>query len=366
MVHVRQRLVAAMVNPSRLSLSFSRYALVGMWRMSSWLLGRLPEGPLDIVGDIHGEIGALAQLLTHLGYGPEGTARTDRRLVFVGDLVDRGPDSPGVVRLVRRLIEADKAVAVLGNHELNLLLNRRREGNEWFFGERSRAQGSPPAVCADPATQRECYHFFANLPLCLERNDLRVVHASWQDEAVASLGGATSAISLFEDFRQRIETQIHDRRKNREQDPPQEAVLCHQNLNPVKVLLSGPEERSVQPYWASGRFRHLRRSAWWETYQGPLCVFGHYWRLGTPGKMSHIEESRLFENFAVHQGYARTFCVDYSVGARWRERLLGPNEPFVTRLGAIRWPESQLAFDNGEIMQLEFLSNPVGTALTAG
>lgn len=71
MVHVRQRLVAAMVNPSRLSLSFSRYALVGMWRMSSWLLGRLPEGPLDIVGDIHGEIGALAQLLTHLGYGPE-------------------------------------------------------------------------------------------------------------------------------------------------------------------------------------------------------------------------------------------------------------------------------------------------------
>lgn len=150
--------------------------------------------------------------------------------------------------------------------------------------------------------------FFANLPLCLERNDLRVVHASWQDEAVASLGGATSAISLFEDFRQRIETQIHDRRKNREQDPPQEAVLCHQNLNPVKVLLSGPEERSVQPYWASGRFRHLRRSAWWETYQGPLCVFGHYWRLGTPGKMSHIEESRLLRTSRFIRGMLEPFA----------------------------------------------------------
>ncbi len=334
--------------------------------MSSWLVGMLPEGPLDIVGDIHGELGALSQLLTHLGYGPEGTGNPGRRLVFVGDLVDRGPDSPGVVRLVRKMIEADKAVAVMGNHELNLLLNRRREGNEWFFGERSRAPGSPPAVCADTATQRECFHFFANLPLCLERSDLRVVHASWNEDAVERLSGANSAISLFEDYRQRIETQIQERRRSGEQEPPQEAALCHQNQNPVKVLLSGPEERSVQPYWAGGRYRHLRRSPWWQTYKGQFCVFGHYWRLGTPGKIDHLDEGKLFEPYALNQSQGRTFCVDYSVGARWRERLLGRQEPFGTRLGAIRWPESQLVFDNGEIMQLDFLENAVGTPPSAG
>lgn len=66
--------------------------------MSSWLVAKLPEGGLDIVGDIHGEIDALRDLLGHLGYGPEGQSDPGRRLVFVGDLVDRGPDSPSVLR----------------------------------------------------------------------------------------------------------------------------------------------------------------------------------------------------------------------------------------------------------------------------
>lgn len=81
-----------------------------------------------------------------------------------------------------------------------------------FWGKVEGSRISSGGVCG-PGHPARMLSFFANLPLCLERNDLRVVHASWQDEAVASLGGATSAISLFEDFRQRIETQIHDRRK---------------------------------------------------------------------------------------------------------------------------------------------------------
>ena len=58
------------------------------------LVQRLPEGPLDIVGDIHGEIAALEQLLAHLGYDGQGNHPEGRRLVFVGDFCDRGPDSP--------------------------------------------------------------------------------------------------------------------------------------------------------------------------------------------------------------------------------------------------------------------------------
>ncbi|MCH6162560.1 polynucleotide kinase-phosphatase [Streptomyces marispadix] len=86
-------------------------------------------GPFDIVGDVHGCRAELESLLTRLGYvlvrdaegrpvdagHPEG-----RTAVFVGDLVDRGPDSPGVLRLVMGMTEAGHALCVPGNHENKL------------------------------------------------------------------------------------------------------------------------------------------------------------------------------------------------------------------------------------------------------
>ena len=54
------------------------------------LIQALPPGPLDIIGDIHGEYEALVALLTHLGYGARGQHPDGRTLVFVGDFCDRG------------------------------------------------------------------------------------------------------------------------------------------------------------------------------------------------------------------------------------------------------------------------------------
>ncbi|MFG2824236.1 polynucleotide kinase-phosphatase [Kitasatospora sp. NPDC048365] len=86
-------------------------------------------GPFDIVGDIHGCRAELETLLVRLGWTltrdaegrpvdavhPEG-----RTAVFVGDLVDRGPDTPGVLRLVMGMVEAGHAICVPGNHENKL------------------------------------------------------------------------------------------------------------------------------------------------------------------------------------------------------------------------------------------------------
>ncbi|GHG45750.1 polynucleotide kinase-phosphatase [Streptomyces griseocarneus] len=86
-------------------------------------------GPFDIIGDIHGCRSELESLLTALGYAlvrdeagrPVDAAHPEgRTVVFVGDLVDRGPDSPGVLRLAMGMVAAGHALCVPGNHENKL------------------------------------------------------------------------------------------------------------------------------------------------------------------------------------------------------------------------------------------------------
>ena len=91
---------------------------------------RHETGPFDVIGDVHGCRAELEQLLVTLGYELERDAAGcpvnarhpgNRRAVFVGDLVDRGPDTPGVLRLVMGMVAAGTAFCVAGNHEAKLL-----------------------------------------------------------------------------------------------------------------------------------------------------------------------------------------------------------------------------------------------------
>lgn len=76
-------------------------------------------GPFDIIGDIHGCSSELDTLLRKLGY-KDGAHPEGRTAVFVGDLVDRGPDSPGVLRRVMSMVAEGNALCVPGNHENKL------------------------------------------------------------------------------------------------------------------------------------------------------------------------------------------------------------------------------------------------------
>ncbi|GLV98078.1 polynucleotide kinase-phosphatase [Streptomyces lavendulae] len=76
-------------------------------------------GPFDIIGDIHGCASELETLLGKLGY-EDGVHPDGRTAVFVGDLVDRGPDSPGVLRRVMGMVGSGNALCVPGNHENKL------------------------------------------------------------------------------------------------------------------------------------------------------------------------------------------------------------------------------------------------------
>jgi protein phosphatase len=90
-----------------------------------WNNRKSDHGPFDIIGDVHGCFDELTELLEKLGYtvGADGTyvPPEGRRLIFVGDLVDRGPKSPEVVRLVMDMSRAGHALAVPGNHDIKLM-----------------------------------------------------------------------------------------------------------------------------------------------------------------------------------------------------------------------------------------------------
>jgi polynucleotide kinase-phosphatase len=98
-------------------------------RERSWNDRTDSRGPFDVVGDVHGCAAELRTLLTDLGWRLDydgGMAvgavhPLGRQAVFVGDLVDRGPDTPGVLRLVMGMVAAGTALCVSGNHEAKLV-----------------------------------------------------------------------------------------------------------------------------------------------------------------------------------------------------------------------------------------------------
>jgi protein phosphatase len=90
-----------------------------------WNNRKFDHGPFDIIGDIHGCYKELRALLDRLGYqvSEDGTVTPPegRKAIFVGDLVDRGPDTPAVLRLVMGMVAAGAALCVPGNHDMKLM-----------------------------------------------------------------------------------------------------------------------------------------------------------------------------------------------------------------------------------------------------
>ncbi|MAS33611.1 MAG: polynucleotide kinase-phosphatase [Anaerolineaceae bacterium] len=98
-------------------------AAVEIVREPLWNDKRSEHGPFDIIGDVHGCYDELVLLLGELGYQIEGESVTPpegRKAIFLGDLVDRGPKIPQVLRLVMGMVAAGTAICIPGNHDVKL------------------------------------------------------------------------------------------------------------------------------------------------------------------------------------------------------------------------------------------------------
>jgi protein phosphatase len=101
---------------------------VSIERQPLWNNRRTEHGPFDVIGDVHGCLNELLELMASLGYQVERNEKEfsvvppeGRRLVFLGDLVDRGPATPDVLRLVMTMTAANQAICVPGNHDMKLM-----------------------------------------------------------------------------------------------------------------------------------------------------------------------------------------------------------------------------------------------------
>ena len=164
----------------------------------------LPATLLDIIGDVHGEFSALQSLLHHLGYSDNGSHPQGRKLVFVGDLCDRGPDSPAVLAWFKQAHDAGHAFMVLGNHELNALMGEPKDGSGWYFPCRAEKDGRQyaPWKMLPEADKPALNAWLAN-------QDLRIVHAAWLPESLATLEAAAAIGRKFEWRYIHIITQSH-------------------------------------------------------------------------------------------------------------------------------------------------------------
>ena len=267
----------------------------------------------DVIGDVHGEADKLLALLSTLGYSQAGGAwrHTERRAIFVGDLIDRGPKQLETVDIVRAMAEIGSAQCILGNHEFNAVAwmteDPDRPGkflrDHQKAGNQEQHQAFLDAV-AGTSRQSEITAWFRTLPLWLDLGGLRVVHACWHEESMAVLRPVLSSNHTLTD-----ESVL---RGSRSEDPVFKAL---------EVVCKGPEitlPDGVTFDDKGGKTRHEVRVRWWQddlssyrkaaigppgdmamipdvprpaewgahAYSGPPVLFGHYWFTGKPEVIS--------------------------------------------------------------------------------
>jgi protein phosphatase len=173
-------------------------------RRPTWTNRKTEHGPFDVIGDVHGCMPELRELLDRLGWritddperGPVPSHPEGRKLVFLGDLVDRGPDSPSVLRLVINGVADDTAICVPGNHDAKLV--------KWLAGRNVRVQhglGDTIAQFEDEPEEfrQQVLEFIDGLVshFVLDDGNLVVAHGGMPAEMQGRASGKVRGFALF-------------------------------------------------------------------------------------------------------------------------------------------------------------------------
>jgi hypothetical protein len=273
----------------------------------------------DLIGDIHGHADRPKSLLLTMDYQQKNGSYShpERKALFIGDYIDRGPQIPETLRVVRSMVENGDAIALMGNHEYNAIC---------FHYQESAGGHLRPHLIKNVLQHYETLRQFQNrqseyddyiewfmtLPLFHEDANLRAVHAAWDHDHINFLSS----------------TLVNDRLNEElvRQSVKKDTLL----YEAIEDTLKGKEVH-VPGGWMfqdkDGNERNHIRTRWWEnpktsTYKSISVIdfddlpetaienistgyytenekpvfFGHYWLKGQP---------KLFRN--------NVCCLDYSV-----------------------------------------------------
>ncbi len=279
----------------------------------------------DVIPDLHGQAEKLKNALLALGYRERGHvwrhSDPQRKAVFLGDFIDRGPHNAEVIGIVRRMIDAGSGLAIMGNHELNAIHFHTLDpatGNSLRIRSPKNTRQHQAFLNEFPvgdAKTKEAIAWMRTLPLFLEFEDFRAVHACWNADIIDQLRPASPSGVLTED----------DLLKAADRSDPLHRL--------VEITTKGPEiplPHGFKFQDKDGSVRSEVRLKWWnanstrwremaisvpvpsELPEGHLpadivssiypsdakpVFFGHYWLDGTPFLQA-----------------PNALCLDYSAG----------------------------------------------------
>jgi hypothetical protein len=139
----------------------------------------------DLIGDVHGHATQLREMLKRLGYTKNGNTykHVSKKAVFVGDFINRGPEIRDTIWLIRGMVEAGNAIAILGNHELNSIIYyiKGENGNNLLPKKNSGFYKTEREFAFYPEEWKSHRKWMRSLPLFFETEFIRAVHACWDD-----------------------------------------------------------------------------------------------------------------------------------------------------------------------------------------
>ncbi len=164
----------------------------------------------DLIGDVHGCAQSLERLLVKLGYEEkEGCYRhADRKVIFLGDIVDRGPRIREALHIVKAMVDAGEAEIVLGNHEYNVMAyctpGRSGSGRSYLREHTARnhrlVRETLEQFADYPEEWTQFLQWFREIPLLIDKGAFRVVHACWDQDAIERFRNEHASLCIDEEF----------------------------------------------------------------------------------------------------------------------------------------------------------------------
>lgn len=294
---------------------------------------------IDIIGDIHGYADKLVGLLQQLGYRHNGqyfVPPVGHRALFIGDLIDRGPQQVVTLEIVFAMLDADVADAVMGNHEYNALAFATldpQNSDEYLRSHSDAHVRQHEAFLAEIPFGSDSHQYwlqrFYEIPLWLENDHACFVHACWDTDSMAVLKPL-----LTEDNRLTPHGLIATSKENTAPFDALERVLKGVETalpnGMVMVDKEGTKRTRVRVRWW---LEELNKRTLYEVARAPLSALaqipsdalvenidfalkthkpvfvGHYWLTGTPEPLSPQVACTDY-SAAVDSGYLTCYQLD--------------------------------------------------------